>query len=123
VYLFPLGIGAGIYVSATGPDWFGDFFIDPALPWLIPMWIGAGFSFAWDVLRERAAEEGASSGVVAATGILSAVVIGGMLGVGTLMSEPSLIAVAVFPGLRLAEPWLRQPLAGARRHEPPPAGR
>ena len=114
VYLFPFIIGAGIYLSVEGPDWFGDFFLDHALPWLFPMWIGAGFSFAWDVLSESASQPGTSKGVVAATGILSAVVIAWMLGFGTLLEDPSLLGVAVFPGLRLAEPWLREKGEGRR---------
>jgi hypothetical protein len=56
-----------------------------------------------------------SKGVVAATGILSALVLAGMLGLGTLLEDPSLLGVAVFPGLRLAEPWLREAMGGRSR--------
>lgn len=116
VYIFPLVFAGGIYFSATGPGWFEDLFVDKALPWLIPAWIGAGFSFAWEVLAEGMTKDGTPPGVVAATGIGSALVIAGMLGWGTLMNDPNLLAVAVFPGLRLAEPWLRS--LGTRRAKP-----
>ncbi len=115
--VIPALIFAGVFLSVSVfPGEVGDFFVDIALPFLVVLWIGQGFNYAWDVAR--VSTFGAPPLVVAATGVLSALAILSMLGgIDTLWEDPEIFGVAVFPGLRMALPYARERL-GDRQPKP-----
>ncbi len=103
LWVFPIVIFGGIILSERAPASLRDFYIETALPFLITVWIGAGFTFAWGVVRESMLREKAPRGMMAAVGILSALTLLSMLGGVSLMWEdPWLFGVAVWPGLNMA---------------------
>ena len=108
--VIPAAIFGGVFLSvAVLPGAIGDFYVDHALPFLVLLWIGQGFSYAWDVAR--VSTFGAPPVVVAGVGVLSAFIILSMLGgVSTRWEAPEIVGVAVFPGLRMALPYARERL-------------
>jgi hypothetical protein len=109
LWVLPVVVILGLFLAESGPDAIGSFYTNTALPFLITCWIGFGFTEVWRRLREAARMEGTSQGVVAATGVLSALVLLSMLGgVRLLWEDPWLFGVAVAPGFSLAGPVLRR---------------
>ena len=105
----PIVLIAGYVLFGSVGGALEDAWEDFAAPFLITYCIGLGFTIAWDVVRESASLGGASATVVALTGVLSALVIFGMLGgPQALIDDPWLFGVAIAPGLQLAGPLLRK---------------
>jgi hypothetical protein len=103
--VLPAVIFLGLFLANSAPDGIESFYADAILPFLIACWIGFGFTEAWRHVRESMRLEGAPAGVVAATGILSALVLLSMLGgVSLLWEDPWLFGVAVAPGFAMARP-------------------
>jgi len=120
----PVVIG-GVVVAAKAGGGFESLYVQHLLPWLLTVWIGAGFTATWEMLHESAQIQGTSQWVVAGTGILSALVILSQLGgVAVLWEDPWIFGVAVWPGLRLAGPSFQKAVRTARPgpREPRPRG-
>jgi hypothetical protein len=101
LYVLPVAVLGGLLLAVKAGGGVEDFYVDKALPWLITTWIGAGFTSTWEMLR--VAGRSAPRGVLAATAVLSALVILGMLGgPSVLWEDPWIFGVAVWPGLQLA---------------------
>lgn len=108
VYVLAVAVVGGLVGAIQIGGSIEDFYVDRALPWLITAWIGAGFTSTWDMLAASAEASRAPRGVVAATGVLSAVVLLSMLGgISVLWEDPWIFGVAVWPGFRMAISWLR----------------
>jgi hypothetical protein len=113
LWVLPAVIFLGLFLANSGPDGIESFYVDTALPFLIACWIGFGFTEAWRRVRESARLEGTPVGVVAATGILSALVLLSMLGgVSLLWEDPWMFGVAVAPGFAMARPALERWVLG-----------
>ena len=70
-----------------------------------------GFTYAWDTVAHPLRSGAASPLVVAAVGVLGALVILSMLGgIRVLWEDPWIFGVAVAPGLRLGAPLLSRGL-------------
>ncbi len=121
LWVFPIVIFGGIILSERAPAAARDFFMATALPFLITVWIGAGFTFAWRVVRESMLREKAPSGMMAAVGILSALTLLSMLGgISLIWEDPWLFGVAVWPGLNMARGLIER--RGNGRSTPTPLG-
>ena len=99
---------AGGFVQSAWDDFFG--------PFLITYWIGLGFTFAWDVVRESV--KGARPGVVAATVGAVGLVLMIMVGPMALIGDPWMFGIVIAPGIELALPYFRQRYG----HQPEDAG-
>ena len=114
LYVLPIAIFGGLFLAVEyAPHGVEDFYVDRALPFLIAVWIGAGFTFAWQVVRESMLREKASPWMVAAVGIGSALLLLSMFdGISLLWEDPWLFGVAIWPGLAMARPLLARSAAG-----------
>ena len=122
LWVLPAVIITGLFLTESAPDGIESFYMGTALPFLITCWIGAGFTSTWRRVRESMRLEGAPQGVIAATGVLSALVLLSMLGgVRLLWEDPWLFGVAVWPGFSMAGPALQRWLQG-RSTRPAPDG-
>jgi len=109
LWVLPAVIFLGLFVANSAPDAVESFYVDTVLPFLIACWIGFGFTEGWRHVRESMRLEGAPGGVVAATGVLSALVLLSMLGgVSLLWEDAWLFGVAVAPGFAMARPLLER---------------
>ena len=109
LWVLPAVIILGLFLAQSAPDGIDSFYTGTALPFLITCWIGAGFTEAWRHVRDSMRVEGAPAGVIAATGVLSALVLLSMLGgVRLLWEDPWLFGVAVWPGFLMARPALER---------------
>lgn len=119
LWVLPVVIFAGLFLANSAGGGIESFYADTALPFLIACWIGFGFTEAWRHVRESMHLEGAPAGLVAATGVLSALVLLSMLGgVSLLWEDPWLFGVAVAPGFAMARPLLERWVLG-RSAQPP----
>jgi hypothetical protein len=109
LWVMPVIIFLGLFLANSAPDGVESFYVDTVLPFLIACWIGFGFSEAWRHVRESMRLERTPVGVVAATGILSALVLLSMLGgISLLWEDPWMFGVAVAPGFAMARPALER---------------
>ncbi len=110
LWLAPVVILGGLVLAVEyAPDSIESFYTDTAMPFLITYWIGLGFTTAWRLARESALRDNTPPGVVAAVGILSAVVLLYMLGgISVLWEDPWIFGVAVAPGFALARPFFER---------------
>jgi hypothetical protein len=123
LWVAPIVIIGGLILAQYAPDWFESFYTDKALPFLITYWIGLGFTTTWRLLRESARAQNTPAGVVAAVGVLSALVLVYMLGgVRVLWEDPWIFGVAVAPGFALARPFLARLVVGHRSEPAASAG-
>jgi len=119
LWVLPAVVIGGLVAAQYAPDSVESFYTDKALPFLIAYWIGLGFTTTWRLVGESMAADNASPGIVAAVGILSALVLLSMLGgVKLLWEDPWLFGVAVAPGFAMARPLLGWVLR--RRPQPAP---
>ena len=121
----PVLVIGGIFLTAY-LGLLSDFYADELLPFLLSIWIGMGFSFAWDSVRYSMLAEKVPPLMIAATGVLSGLVVLSMLGWSTLWEDPWILGVAVWPGFSMARPVLERslgsrPNARQSRVEQPPA--
>jgi hypothetical protein len=93
------------------PGRLQDLVLDTGLPFVFTVWIGMGFSFAWDSLRYSMHTEKFSPGMMAATGLLCAFIFLLMIGLESLWHDPWLFGVAIVPGFTFARPWIEKWLA------------
>lgn len=108
VYVLAAVVAGGFLLSVKLGGSVERLYVDRVLPWLITTWIGAGFSCTWELVAKSADVSRAPKGVVALTGVLGAMVLFAMLGgVRALRDDPWLFGMAIWPGLRLATPWVR----------------
>ena len=114
LYVLPIAIFGGLFLAVEyAPDGVEDFYVEKALPFLIAVWIGAGFTFTWGVVRESMLRDKAPPWMMAAVGLLSALVLLSMLDGWTLLWEdPWLFGVAVSPGFAMARPLIERWLGG-----------
>ncbi|MCA9823422.1 MAG: hypothetical protein KC470_12480 [Dehalococcoidia bacterium] len=98
VYVSPVLLAAGFYLAISGPEWWGDWFFDHGLSFLMTFWMGSGFAFMWRMMRRGAMEIPGGELTVAVAGIGGIVLVAG-IGVFT---DRTLFAVAIWPGLLLA---------------------
>ncbi|HXG37054.1 MAG TPA: hypothetical protein VNL15_08805 [Dehalococcoidia bacterium] len=114
LWIMPVVIIGGIFLSVYGPHWLESFYLDTAMPFLITFWIGAGFAFTWRIVRQSMHQSNAPLGLVAAVGVLSALVLLSMLGgISILWEDPWLFGIAVVPGFEMALPLLQRWLGQA----------
>ncbi len=119
-YVLAAAVIGGFALAREFGGSFEALYVGHLLPWLITVWIGAGFSCTWELVARSAEASRAPRGVVAATGVLSAIVLFVMLGgVSALRVDPSLFGIAIWPGLRLAVPWVRSRLTSGPQPETP----
>jgi hypothetical protein len=110
LYLMP-PLLAGLTIGAFLVGGFVlDLYEDFGFPFLITLWMGMGFGFAWDSVRYSMHAERMPPIVVAGTGILGALVLLSMIGIDSLWEEPWLFGIAVWPGIQMARPFLGQVL-------------
>jgi hypothetical protein len=115
LWLFPIVVIGGLIAVQYAPDSIESFYADDALPWLVTYWIGMGFTTTWRLMGESARAQGTPAGIVAAVGVLSALVLLSMLGgIRVLWEEPWIFGVAVAPGFALARPLVGRWLSGRR---------
>lgn len=118
ILLLPLLVFAGYLLSDEAPGFIDSAYEDFGGPFLITYWIGLGFANAWDQLRQSMLADRFSPGMMAATGIVCALIFLSMLGgVSTLWHDPWLFGVAVAPGFELARPFFER-WPRSRRPEP-----
>jgi len=114
LWAMPVVVLGGLVLATYAPDPIESFYIDAGLPFLITFWIGLGFSYTWRYIRLSMPRESFTPAMIAAVGILSALVILSMLGgISVLWEDPWLFGVAVAPGFSLARPLVRRWLLGA----------
>ena len=119
VWVMPPLVGGTLVLAVEAGGTFESVYVDHMLPWLLTAWIGAGFTAAWEMLRESARLQRTPPLVVAATAVLGALFILSQLGgVAVLWEDPWIFGVAVWPGIRLAGPLV----SGAIRFGAPRAG-
>jgi len=108
LWLLPAVVIGGLVLAvpyAPGP--LESFYPDQALPFLIAYWIGLGFTTTWWLISDSLRRDKVSPGIVAAVGILSALLLLSMLGgIELLWEDPWLFGVAIAPGFALARPRL-----------------
>jgi hypothetical protein len=76
-------------------------------PFLFTVWVGMGFTFTWDMVKEQMHVQAMPPFAVALTGFIVAFVFFSMLGgFGALINDPWLFGVAVWPGIHMAMPWI-----------------
>jgi hypothetical protein len=111
-------IGSLVLAVGFAPDGVEDFYTDYAFPFLVSVWIGMGFIFAWDAVAHPLHADDAPPLLVGAVGVLGALVILSMLGgIRVLWEDPWIFGVAVAPGLRLALPLLSRGHRGSARQQ------
>lgn len=123
VWVMPPLVGGALVLAVETGGTFESLYVERMLPWLLTAWIGAGFTSAWETLRESARLQGTPPLVVAATAVLSALFILSQLGgVPVLWEDPWIFGAAIWPGIRLAGPLvfgatgIRRPRAGNVSH-------
>ena len=100
-------IGSLVLAVGFAPDGVEEFYTDYGFPFLVSVWIGMGFTYAWNVVAHPLRADEASPLVLGAVGVLGALVILSMLGgIRVLWEDPWIFGVAVAPGLRLGLPLL-----------------
>ena len=104
--LLPPAVIGGFFAAEEIGGVVQDIWDDFLAGFLITYWIGLGFLYAWDQVRE--AVKGARPGIVAATvgAVLLVLVI--MVGPVSLLDDPWLFGVVFAPGIELALPYVRQ---------------
>jgi hypothetical protein len=114
LWVMPIVVLGGIFLATYAPHPIESFYIDKGLPFLLSFWIGLGFTYTWRYIRLSMPRESFTPAMVAAVGILSALVILSMLGgISILWEDPWLFGVAVAPGFSLARPLIKRWLLGA----------
>ena len=120
VVVLPVAIIGGLVVAQYAPDSVESFYTDQAVPFLIAFWIGSGFTMTWRLVGESMVADKTPPGIVAAVGIISAVIFLSMLGgVRLLWEDPWLFGVAVAPGFAMGRPLLDWALRLLRRRPQP----
>ena len=111
----PAVVFGGYYLSSEAGGIVQSAWDDFLGPFLITYWIGLGFTYAWDVVRESV--KGARPGVVAGTVAAVLVVLVIMVGPVALIDDPWMFGIVVWPGIELALPYFRQRYAGNRSED------
>ncbi len=115
LWVMPVVVLGGLVLATYAPGPIESFYVDAGLPLLITFWIGLGFSLTWRYIRLSMPQGSFTLGMVAAVGVLSALVILSMLGgISVLWEDPWLFGVAVAPGFSLARPLVKRWVLGAR---------
>lgn len=110
--ILPAVVVGSIFVMPYFPDFVSDLYDDFGFEFLLSVWLGQGFAFTWSYLRASMHAEKFPPAMVAATGVLSGLVLLSMVGFETLWEDPWLFGVAVVPGFQLARPYLMSMLSG-----------
>jgi hypothetical protein len=114
----PAIVVGSLFLSFLLPGAISGFYFDTVLPFLVSMWIGSGFTYAWDSLRASAHQQRFTPGMLALTGLLCSLFFFLMLGFDWLWHDPWLFGVAIAPGFALARPWLEGRLNTRRAAKP-----
>jgi hypothetical protein len=103
--LVPAVLIGGYFLASEAGGFAQSAWDDFAGPFLIMYWVGLGFTYTWDIVRESV--KGARPGVVAATAGAVLLVLVVMVGPVELIDDPWLFGVVIAPGIELALPYLR----------------
>jgi hypothetical protein len=116
LWVMPVLVLGGLVAATKAPGPIESFYIDMALPFLITFWIGLGFTLTWRYISEPMRQQNVPPGIVAAVGVLSALILLSMLGgIRLFWEDPWLFGVAVAPGFAMARPLVERWLAGGQR--------
>ena len=95
-----VGVGFGLFSATYLPDAVTEFFLDKLVPFGITFWLGTFFAYGWDVQRMWIQElpRKWAPWVVGAAIVLIVLMMGGP---ATIIDDPWLVGMMVFPGVRI----------------------
>ena len=116
LWVMPVVVLGGQVAATNAPGPIESFYVDKALPFLITFWIGLGFTLTWRYISEPMRQQNVPPGILAAVGVLSALVLLSMLGgIRLLWEDPWLFGVGGAPGFAMARPLVERWLLGGQR--------
>ena len=103
--LLPPAVIGGFFAAEEIGGFVQDIWDDFLAGFLITYWIGLGFLYAWDQVREAVKDAKPKNVALTVCGVLLVLVV--MAGPVSLIDDPWLFGVVIAPGIELALPYFR----------------